>query len=71
MFTKKNRSDNKLFLGALQVVRLKWECTGIPTIFKRNYPFYYITVNANGRRNCQRSTFIIIKLKKAMERTVG
>jgi hypothetical protein len=43
---------------------------GTPTIFKRDYPFDYVTVNANGRRNRQHSTFIIVKLKKVMECTV-
>jgi hypothetical protein len=67
MFARINRSGNKLLGGALQVVHLKWECTGTPTIFNHNYPIDYIKVDANGRRYCQHNTIIIIKLKKAME----
>ncbi len=44
---------------------------GTPTMFKCNYPIDYIAVNANGRRNHQRNTIIIIKLKKALERTAA
>ena len=33
---KKIRPEHKLFWGAPQVVRIKWECTGATTIFKRD-----------------------------------
>ncbi len=49
------------------MVRLKWECTGTPTTFKGDYPIDYLMVGANGRRNRQRNTIIIVKLKKATE----
>ena len=38
---KKIRPEHKLFWGAPQVVRIKWECTGTRTIFKRDYPIEY------------------------------
>ncbi len=52
-------------------MHLKWECMGIPTIFKCNYPINYITVDANGRRNSQCNTIIIVKLKKVKEWAVA
>jgi hypothetical protein len=67
MFAKKIRSNNTLIWGATRVMRLKWECTGTPTIFMCNYPFDYNAVDLNGRRNCQQKMIIIIKLKKAKE----
>jgi hypothetical protein len=38
MQAKKVLPENKLYWGGPQVVRLKWECTGTPRIFKGNYP---------------------------------
>ncbi len=38
MQEKKVLPKHKLFWGAPQVVRIKWECTGTTTIFKRDYP---------------------------------
>jgi hypothetical protein len=52
-------------------MRIKWECTGTPTIFKCNYPIDYAAVDLNGRRNRQRNTIIIVKLKKVKERTAA
>jgi hypothetical protein len=49
-------------------MRIKWECMGTPTIIKRNYAIDYVAVNLNRRKNRQRNTIIIIKLKKAKER---
>ncbi len=69
MFAKKVKPNNKCIWGTAQVMRIKWECTGTPTIIKRNYAIDYVAVNSNGRRNCQRNTIIIVKLKKAKERT--
>ncbi len=43
---------------------------GTPTIFKRNYPIDYVVVNSNGRRNRQRNTIVIVKLKKMTEHVV-
>jgi hypothetical protein len=41
MQEKKVRPKHKLFWGAPQVVRIKWECTGATAIFKRDYPIDY------------------------------
>jgi hypothetical protein len=71
MFAKKIRSNNKLILRVLQVGRLKWECMGTPLSIKRNYLIDYVVVDANGRRNLQQNTIIIVKLKKAQERTAA
>jgi hypothetical protein len=70
MFAKKIRPNNKRIWGAAQMMRIKWECTGTPAIVKRDYAIDYITINSNGRRNCQKNRIIIIKLKKAKECTV-
>jgi hypothetical protein len=69
MFAKIIRPKNKYIWGTVQVMRIKWECTGTPTILKRNYAIDYIMVNLNGRRNYQQNMIIIIKLKKAKEPT--
>ncbi len=53
------------------MVRLKWECTDTPTIFKHGYSINYGAVDANGRRNCQCNTIIFVKLKKASERAMA
>jgi hypothetical protein len=42
---------------------------GTPTIIKRNYAIAYVPIDSNGRRNHRRIMIIIIKLKKAKERT--
>jgi hypothetical protein len=41
MQEKKICPEHKLFWVAPQVVRIKWECTGTRTIFKRDYPIEY------------------------------
>jgi hypothetical protein len=71
MMAKNVRPENKLYWGAPQVVRLKWECTGTPTIIKRDYPIDVVRTDSNGRRNRQRNTIIIIKMKKAQERSAA
>jgi hypothetical protein len=50
-------------------MRIKWECTGTPTIIKCDYAIDYVAVDSNGRRNRQCNTIIIVKLKKAKEHT--
>jgi hypothetical protein len=68
MQEKKVRPKHKLFGGAPQVVRIKWECTGTTSIFKRNYPIDYVNVDSSGRRNCQCNSVLIIQVKRAKER---
>jgi hypothetical protein len=46
---KKVHPDSKLYWGAPQVVCLKWECTGTPTITKCSI-INYVNVDASGRR---------------------
>jgi hypothetical protein len=69
MFAKKIRPNNKCIWGTAQVMRIKWEYMGTPTIIKCDYPIDYVVVNSNRRRNRQQSMVIIIKLKKAKEHT--
>ncbi len=69
MFAKKVRPNNKRIWGTTQVMRIKWECTGTPTIIKCNYAIDYVAVDLNRRRNCQHNTIIIVKLKKTKECT--
>jgi hypothetical protein len=68
MQEKKIRPKHKLFGGALQVVRIKWECTGATTIFKRDYPIEYIIVDSKGRKNRQCNSVLIVQVKRAKER---
>ncbi len=68
MQEKKVRPEHKLFWGAPQVVRLKWECTGSTTIIKRDYKIDYVNVNSSGRRNRQCNSILIVQVKKAKER---
>jgi hypothetical protein len=70
-FTKKIDLTTTFWGGAPQVVRLKWEFTGTPTIFKNDYRRDYVAVDSNGRRNRQHNTIIIVKLRMAMEHTAG
>jgi len=65
---KKIRPEHKLFWGAPQVVRIKWECTGATTIFKRDYPIEYIIVDSKGRKNRQCNSVLIVQVKRAKER---
>ena len=52
-----------------KVVRPKWQCTGTTTIIKPH--INYANVDASGRsRNCQCNTILVVKVKKAKERTV-
>ena len=67
MQEKKVRPKHKLFWGALQVVRIKWECTGATAIFKRDYKIDYVNVNSKGRRNRQCNSVLIIQVKRAKE----
>lgn len=71
MLAKKVRPENKLYWGTPQVVRLKWECTGTPTIIKRDYPIDYVATDSNKRRNRQRNTILIIRMKKAQQRSAA
>ena len=50
---KKVCPKNTIYWDKPQVVHLKWECTGTPTIFKGDYPIDYIATDSNGRQNCQ------------------
>ena len=70
MQEKKIRPEHKLFWGAPQVVRIKWECTGATAIFKRNYPIDYVIVDSSKRRNRQGNSVLIVQVqvKRAKER---
>jgi aminopeptidase N len=68
MQEKKIRPEHKLFWGAPQVVRIKWECMGATNIFKRDYPIDYIIVDSSKRRNRQCNSVLIVQVKRAMER---
>ncbi len=68
MQEKKVRPKHKLFWGAPQVVRIKWECTGTTAIFKRDYEIDCINVDSKGRRNRQCNSVLIIQVKRAKER---
>ena len=50
MQAEKVLPENKLYWGEPQVVHLKWECTGIPKIFKGDYPIDYIFKDSSGRK---------------------
>jgi hypothetical protein len=67
MQAKKVRPEHKLYWGASQVVRLKWDCTGATTIIKRDYEIDYVNVDASGRRNHQCNSVLIVKVKKTKE----
>ena len=49
MHEKKILPKRKLYWGAPQVVRLKWECTGATTIIKRDYEIDNANVDSKGR----------------------
>jgi hypothetical protein len=68
MQEKKVRPEHKLFWGAPQVVRIKWECTGAIAIFKRDYEIDYVNVDSKGRRNRQCNSVLIVQVKSAKER---
>jgi hypothetical protein len=68
MQEKKIRPEHKLYWGAPQVVRIKWECTGATTIIKCDYEIDYINVDSRGRRNRQCNLVLIVQVKKAKER---
>jgi hypothetical protein len=68
MHEKKICPKRKLYWGAPQVVRLKWECTGTITIIKRDYEIDYVNVDSKGRKNRQCNLVVIVQVKKAKER---
>jgi hypothetical protein len=68
MQEKRVRPELKLYWGASQAVRLKWECTGATTIIKHDYKIDYVNVDASGRRNRQCNSDLIVKVKKTKER---
>ena len=68
MQEKKILPEHKLYWGAPQVVRLKWECTGTITIIKRDYEIDYVNVDSKGRKNRQCNLVVIVQVKKAKER---
>jgi hypothetical protein len=68
MQEKKVRPEHKLFWGAPQVVRIKWECTGATANFKRDYKIDYVKVNSKERRNRQWNSVLIVQVKRAKER---
>ena len=49
-------------------MRLKWECTGTHRIFKGDYAINYVARDSSGRKNRQRNTILIARVKKAKER---
>jgi hypothetical protein len=68
MQAKKIRPEHKLFWGAPQVVRIKWECTGAIVIIKRDYPIDYVIVDSKGRKDRQCNSVLIVQVKRAKER---
>ena len=68
MQDKKMRPEHKLFWGAPQVVRLKWECTGTFLIIKRDYEIDYVIVDSKKRENRQCNSVLIVQVKRAKER---
>jgi hypothetical protein len=70
MQEKKILPEHKLYWGAPQVVRLKWECTTTTTIIKRDYEIDYVNVDSKGRKNrqCQCNSVLIVQVKNAKER---
>ena len=71
MLEKKVISKNKLYWGEPQVVHLKWECTGTHKIFKGDYAIDYVVKDPSGRKNRQRNTILIVRVKKAKERSAA
>lgn len=71
MLEKKVISESKLYWGEPQVVRLKWECTGTHKIFKGDYAIDYVVRDPSGRKNRQRNTILIVRVKKAKERSAA
>ena len=71
MQDKNLRPENQHFGGAPQVVRLKWECTGTHRIFKGDYAIDYVARDSSGRKNRQRNTILIVRVKKAKERSAA
>ena len=71
MLEKKVISESKLYWGEPQVVRLKWECTGTHQIFKGDYAIDYVVRDSSGRKNRQRNTILIVRVKKAKERSAA
>jgi hypothetical protein len=71
MQAKKVLPENKLYWGDPQVVRLKWECTGTPNVFKGDYAIDYVVRDDSGRKNRQRNTILIVRVKKAQERAAA
>jgi hypothetical protein len=67
MQEKKVCPEHKLFWGAPQVVRIKWECTGATAIIKRDYKIDYVNVDSSRRRNRQCNSVIIVQVKSAKE----
>ena len=68
MHEKKILPERKLYWGAPQVVRLKWECTGVTTIIKRDYEIDYVNVDSKGRKNHQCNSVLIVRVKRSKER---
>ena len=71
MIKKKVLPESNLYWGAPQVVRLKWECTGTPQVFKGDYAIDYVVRDSSGRKNRQRNTILIVRVKKAKERAAA
>jgi hypothetical protein len=68
MHEKKILPERKLYWGAPQVVRLKWECMGGTTIIKRDYEIDYVNVDSKGRKNSQCNSVVIVRVKRSKER---
>ena len=64
----KVRPKHKLYCGAMQVVHLKWECTGALTIIEGNYKIDYFNIDASRRQNRLCNSVIIVKVNKMKER---
>ena len=67
MMEKKVLPESNLYWREPQVVRLKWECMGTPQIFKGDYAIDCVVRDSGGRKNCQRNTILIVRVKKAKE----
>ena len=70
MQAKNVRPMNGLFWGKLQVVRLRWKCTGTPTAMnKHNYSTEYRVKDKRSEWHVQCDCIVLVTVKKAEEQT--
>jgi hypothetical protein len=69
MMEKKVHTKNGLFWGKLQVVRLKWKCTGTPTtVNKHDYQMEYKVKDRGGEWHVQCNCIVLITVKRLEDR---